>query len=345
MIFVDGLPFSTHSSSQSHPQGKDILLALLENPILVSASSSLKANPERKFSVSDESSPGRPKWVYIFQKEYATVDPALVDFVGTDEATTCVGLVIWNQKNGMTSVAHMDSPKIVEMGLSQMLSSLVDNSLETELDVHLIGGFEDVSLQHAKGTTVLESPADLDGYSSPLCSKIVHTLWSREEKFHIKTICVLGHNTRRDSDGNTYPFFNGFVVETKTGIIIPAIFDRTSRCPDEIVRRIRVSASNEDANWNGKLLETYDCGTDCFKIAPCRWTLRQYHIALSLLNYSDSEILSICSTSPTAEALDFVDNLKREWNYLIEHPHWTETFPKKQPHTFARSSDGKWRRC
>lgn len=200
-------------------------------------------------------------------------------------------------------------------------------------------------MQHANGGTVSESPVHLDGYSFPLCSKIVHTLWSREEKFHIRTICVLGHNTRRDPNGNTYPFFNGFVVETTTGIIIPAIFDRTSRCPDEIVRRIRVSASYEDASWRGKLLETYDCSTDCFKIAPCCWTIRQYHIALSLLNYSDSEILSICSTSPTAEAPDFVDNLKRQWNYLIEHPHWAETFPKKQPRAFSRSSDGSWRRC
>lgn len=57
-----------------------------------------------------------------------------------------------------------------------------------------------------------ESDAGLDGYSLPLCSKIVHTLWSREEKFHIRTTCVLGHNTKRDSDGNTYPIFNGFVV-------------------------------------------------------------------------------------------------------------------------------------
>ena len=62
-----------------------------------------------------------------------------------------------------------------------------------------------------------------------------------------------------------------FQAETTIGIIIPAIFDRTSRCPDEIVRRIWVSMSYEDANWNGKLLETYDCGIDYFKISPCRW--------------------------------------------------------------------------
>lgn len=67
------------------------------------------------------------------------------------------------------------------------------------------------------------------------------------------------------------PFYASFQVETASGIVIPAIFDRTSRCPDELVRRIRVSVSYEDANWKEKLLETYDCGSDCFKIAPCRW--------------------------------------------------------------------------
>lgn len=71
--YVKGLAFCAYE------QGKDIVLALLENPILVSVSSSLKAKSERKFSVSDESSSERSKWVYIFQREYATVDPALVD--------------------------------------------------------------------------------------------------------------------------------------------------------------------------------------------------------------------------------------------------------------------------
>jgi len=40
-------------------------------------------------------------------------------------------------------------------------------------------------------------------------------------------------------------------------------------------------------------------------------TRRQYHIALSFQHYSDSEVLSICSTSPTAEGPDFVDDLRR----------------------------------
>lgn len=60
-------------------------------------------------------------------------------------------------------------------------------------------------------------------------------------------------------------------VETSSGSIIPASFDGTSKCPDEIVRRIRVTASFEDSNWNGKLLDTYDTSTDRFVIAPCAW--------------------------------------------------------------------------
>ncbi|KAI4333188.1 hypothetical protein L6164_018026 [Bauhinia variegata] len=159
MIVVDGVPFSANSSSTS--TGKDSLLALLENPFLISASNSLKATRESR-----------------------------------------------------TSLAHMDSPNIVDMGISQMLSLLIDHSLETELEVHLIGSFEDVSQKRPNGSTISQSRGDLDGYSFPLCAKIIQTLWAREEKFHIKTMCVLGHNTRRDSDGNAYPIFNGFGVSS-----------------------------------------------------------------------------------------------------------------------------------
>lgn len=44
-------------------------------------------------------------------------------------------------------------------------------------------------------------------------------------------------------------------------------------------------------------------------------TIRLVQIALSLQNLSDSEILSTCSTSPSAEGPDFVDN-ERRWAHL-----------------------------
>ncbi|XP_062178160.1 protein N-terminal asparagine amidohydrolase [Alnus glutinosa] len=344
MIFVDGVPFSTDPSSE----GRNALVALMEHSTLVSVSNSLKAIPERKFSVNEESSLERSqksKWVYVFQREYATVDPALVDFVGTDEATTCVGLVIRNKQNGMTSVAHMDSPNIVDMGLSQMLSLVVDQNLDACLEVHLVGGFEDVSPNYANSRTRSKSGAKLEGYSYPLCAKIVESMCIRQEKFHVRTFFVLGHNTRRDSEGNAYPIFNGLAVETSTGSVIPSCFDRTSRCPDEIVRRIRVTSSYEDHSWNGKLLETYDTQTDQFRIAPCHWTFRQKRFALTRRNFPDSEILLTCSTSPFAEGPDFVDNLRRQDQFLIKHPYWRETFPMNQPRVFKRAGDGGWKKC
>lgn len=53
----------------------------MEHPVLVSTSQSLKTIQERKFSVPEEAGLEKShcRWVYVFQKEFATVDPALVD--------------------------------------------------------------------------------------------------------------------------------------------------------------------------------------------------------------------------------------------------------------------------
>lgn len=86
-------------------------------------------------------------------------------FAGTDEATTCVGLVIRNRQSGRwdectlekrlllipgwfltgafvwylrTSVAHVDSPDVVELGLTQMLSGISSGDSRAELDVLLL---------------------------------------------------------------------------------------------------------------------------------------------------------------------------------------------------------------
>lgn len=46
----------------------------------------------------------------------------------------------------------------------------------------------------------------------PLCSKIVEALQSRQENFHIQTLCVLRHNTVRASGGDAHPIVSGFMV-------------------------------------------------------------------------------------------------------------------------------------
>nr|POE66332.1 hypothetical protein CFP56_15056 [Quercus suber] len=156
------------------------------------------------------------------------------------------------------------------------------------MQVHLVGGFEDVSPNYAYSSTRSESQEHLDGHSFPLCAKIVEALFTRPDNFHVQTLFVLGHNTRRDSEGNAYRIFHGLVVETSTGLVTPTCFDRTSRCLDEIVRRIRVTSAYEDPSWSG--------------------AFAKYIFSLTVQSLSDLEILLRCSTSPSAEAPDFVDN-------------------------------------
>ncbi|XP_009386019.2 protein N-terminal asparagine amidohydrolase isoform X2 [Musa acuminata AAA Group] len=344
MIFVDGIPLST--SQVQMVRGSEILAALLDHPAVLSSSDRLKGTPEKKVSSAERPPPGR--LVYIFQSEYATVDPALVQLVGTDEATTCVGLVIRCRNTGITSVSHMDFPGVVDNGLAQMLSSIADNdddSDEASFDVHLIGGFDDGPKRHPINATVSERKQKKEGFSLPLCSKLIEALHNSQQKFHLQTLCVLRHNTKLDSCGNACPIVSGFLVDTSSDSIMPASFDRSSRGPDEIVRRIRVSLSSDDSNWKGRLLDTYDTCHDRFEIAPCTWMSEWKSYASSLQQLSDSEFLLRCSTSPYAEAPDFVESQRRKWNYLIENPDWRHTFTGKKPRIFQRTDDGGWSKC
>ncbi|KAJ0988128.1 hypothetical protein J5N97_006484 [Dioscorea zingiberensis] len=344
MIVVDGVPISASPEETESLPGDDILASLLEHPVLVSASARLIATPHRNFSVSDEQSPPL-KHVYVFQREYATVDPSRVDLVGMDEATTCVGLVIRNPRNGIVSVAHMDFVNVVDVGVTQMLSLILEADEDHTLDVHLIGGFEDAPRGFVDDAIGSEGHKHPDGYSLPLCSKILEVLHCRPEIFHVQTLCVLGHNTKRDENGNPLPIISGFLLDTSSGAVFPASFDSTSRVPDEIVRRVRVTVSSMDPSWEGKLLETYDTNQDRFQIAACSWASGWGRYGLSLQQLSDSEMLSQCSTSPAAEGPDFLENERRKWAYLIKYPDWRQTFLGKKPRIFERASDEKWIRC
>lgn len=66
----------------NHKQGMDTLIALMEHPLLMSVSNSFNSMQEKKISLSENSTPVKSKtsnWIYLFQREFATVDPELVD--------------------------------------------------------------------------------------------------------------------------------------------------------------------------------------------------------------------------------------------------------------------------
>lgn len=107
--------------------------------------------------------------------------------------------------------------------------------------MHLIGGYEDSSFQVCISETFLLKGSgfylryrvqlmhiylsqDVDvsgesehcrekfGHSWDLCCEIVKALHNDATPFHIKTLCILSHNTWKDNRGISRPIFHGFLV-------------------------------------------------------------------------------------------------------------------------------------
>lgn len=57
-------------------QGSSLLLDVMTHPVIISASDSFKNLEEQRVT---ESCSTKDRYVYIFQREYAVVNPALVD--------------------------------------------------------------------------------------------------------------------------------------------------------------------------------------------------------------------------------------------------------------------------
>lgn len=57
-------------------QGSSLLVNVMTHPVIISASESFKNLEEQRVT---ESSTEEDRYVYIFQREYAVVNPALVD--------------------------------------------------------------------------------------------------------------------------------------------------------------------------------------------------------------------------------------------------------------------------
>jgi len=89
-----------------------------------------------------------------------------------------------------------------------MLELLGDDS--APFDVHLIGGFSDASTKVVRSSG--KKHIKQEGYSYPLCCKIVEVLHKSQQQFHLRSFCVLENNTMADSLGNALPVIGGFVV-------------------------------------------------------------------------------------------------------------------------------------
>ncbi|CAM6104059.1 unnamed protein product [Calypogeia fissa] len=137
-----------------------LLFKLLDHPLLVASANALRdtelqiikppqpsGNEDLRANadgVAGSECPLDPKYVYIFQKEFATVSPLFAELIGTDEITTCLGLAVRDPSSGLTSIGHFDTADCVLNGVNELVNSVVSLSSST-LQVHLVGAFDDSS--------------------------------------------------------------------------------------------------------------------------------------------------------------------------------------------------------
>ncbi|CAM6025015.1 unnamed protein product [Sphagnum balticum] len=327
-------------------EGQDILHELLEHPVLVSSAAAFVALPGQHIQPPPDENGvstdghGREhrKFVYVGQRECATVDPDVVEFIGTDDATTCIGVVIRNPQSGLTCVGHLDFVNGVKLGINQMIGSVSPTS-SCLLEAHLVGGFDD--LVDRKKKFSIKDPKKPEGYSRPLARRILEELQSSSCNFNLQTLCILQHNTAVGSNGFAHPIAWGFVVESKIGHLAPATFHIDARCPDGVVRSLCLFTISSNPNYGAELMTPYKTSEDSFAIGPTRWCVRGLQ-PCPIYEDEDSWFLEKTSTSPYAEGPDFLTSSRRMYAYLLEHPNWEQTFPGDSPRVFRRSNLGGW---
>ncbi|EFJ05550.1 hypothetical protein SELMODRAFT_431467 [Selaginella moellendorffii] len=263
---------------------------LLGHPTLVA--DALKASPAIEIKQSST-----PRFVCVLQKEFATAIPALVDFVGTDDATTCVGVQI--------RTVRMLQVGCVKEGLVQMLSSLFPDK-DTILEVHMAGAYDD--------SIEMGLREDEMGHSWPLCLELVEEL---------QALLTSWKSGRFAFSGITLSQAMG--IETKSGRCFPASFSADARGPDEIIRALLMLAGPAT-----RLRLPYDTESDTFSIKPFQWSRGWKMLAAQSLALSDAELLQTRSTSPHAESPSFVTSIRRMDTYIYNHPDWEHAFPNRE---------------
>ncbi|KAL2629039.1 hypothetical protein R1flu_013725 [Riccia fluitans] len=347
MILVDGSPIVDGRSSV---KPSEVLKKLLEHPNLVDAAKKFRAakvvriKPPKPSGNGEgeepdaETQPADSKFVYVFQKECATVASEIVQLVGTDEMTTCVGLVIRNPATGLTSVGHFDTAAYAAKGLEQVIASH-NLSEPTVLQVHLVGAYDDSRDHYRAGHAGDEVQSR---YSLPLSLKIIQALQKSKHKFEMGYLCILQHNTEIGSNEHPCPSVRGLVVETKSGAVMPARFEGGARGPDSTVRMVCTTTVTSDPSWDTSLLSPYQTHSDSYLIKPSKWSKVYMTYAPYMLSLNDEDFVQTFSSSPYAEGPEFVENCRRIFKYMLQFPDWKHTFPAGKPREFVRTDEGGW---
>lgn len=150
---------------------------------------------------------------------------------GSDDATTCLLLVLENPANCTFSIAHLDSTKMRDSLLKMVIDVLdVDASSDPPenicsvcLELSVFGGYMDERM-----------------YSEKLTLNLLQFFHQLQVRIKLKMACV-GLTNTRFKDGINWPIVYGIVVNLRADCSIsPAFFGLKARGPSLALRSARL---------------------------------------------------------------------------------------------------------
>ena len=270
----------------------------------------------------------RTRVLYAGQREVAHAVPLQCDVIMSDKATTCHILALRSVSSRgvpLASLAHIDGTSyeacIRAMVLRHLHHHQMDDSLITqqgeekkdtggdendgdtnlmELDVHIMGGFE-----------------DRDGTSRNISNWLLRVLAdiSTEEKHRMVTTLRTCAISSINDDGHGGPIGRGLGIRLRTGDVFLASCDPAAAGPDSVLRSLRLWSND---NGQPQLEVIHDEGLNMLKVSP--FYFAPFPELNSLLKLSDRRLLKHTSTSPECEDDDFCPRLRRALVFLRDVP-------------------------
>ncbi|KAL3944311.1 MAG: hypothetical protein SGBAC_001604 [Bacillariaceae sp.] len=277
-------------------------------PQLMDSRDELLANPPVFFSKNSSE-----KVLYVAQGEVAHCTNAQSDVLVSDKATTCHIVAFRSEVEGndaMSSMTHIDGTAyencirdmvdehIVhhqESSGEEKKSELSGSSSMINLDVHVVGGFDDVD------STSLEISVWFMSLLAQIAAEKSHLM-----KITLKTCAI----TAMNDSGFECPIGRGLAIDTRSGDVFLAKVEEEAAGPQVTLRAVRLFAESETKT----LSVIHSARSDTVQILP--FTFNSFGHIDRLLKLPDRNLLQYTSTSPQVEEPDFCSCIRSSLKYL-----------------------------
>jgi len=277
-------------------------------PQLMDARDELLANTPVSFT-KDSSE----KVLYVAQGEVAHCTSSQCDVLVSDKATTCHIIALRSEQEGneaLSSLTHIDGTSYEDCIRDMVDEHIVHHQQSDEeekksefssslinLDVHVIGGFED-----AESTSL-----EISVWFMGLLARIA------EENSLIMKMTLKGCAISCMNDsGHESPIARGLGIDTQSGHVFLAKVEEEAAGPEVTLRSVRLFSESERKS----LSVIHSSKSDSMRILP--FAFNSFAHIDRLLKLSDRVLLQHTSSSPHVEEPDFCSSIRTSLKYLLD---------------------------